>query len=159
MEKYDGKTFLVVNVVDGDTLDVGVPDGKFGRTRIRLWGVDTPETVKPNTPPQHFGLEASEFVKRTCQDETVTLRLEPRQTRDKHNRLLAYVILSDGRMLNRALIEAGYGYADLRFRHKHMTEFKRLQREAKQARRGLWKNPTNSDLPYYYRDKLKLPRR
>ncbi|MHC4596883.1 MAG: hypothetical protein ACYS19_18295, partial [Planctomycetota bacterium] len=43
-QKYHTKTFTVVNVVDGDTVDVDVPDGEYKYTRIRLWGIDTPET-------------------------------------------------------------------------------------------------------------------
>lgn len=158
-DKYDGKSFVVINVVDGDTLDIGTPDAVAGRpfTRIRLWGVDTPEVVKPETPPQHFGQQASEFTKSTCAGQTVTLELEPLKTRDKYGRLLAYVILPSGEMLNSLLIERGFGYADTRFRHSRMSLFKRLQRQAKAAGEGLWKDVRNSDLPDYHRDRLKLP--
>ena len=157
-EKYDGQTFLVVRVVDGDTLDVGVSDGQDSHTRIRLWGVDTPEVKWGNRPAQHFGEQASEFTKAQTWDELVRLKLEPsRPTRDKYGRLLAFVYLPDGRILNRVLIEEGYGYADPRFDHTRKAEFRRLQREAKEARRGLWRGVTDADLPYYYRDRLALP--
>jgi len=46
-EKYHGKTFTVSNVVDGDTIDIDVPDGEYEHTRIRLWGIDTPESKSP----------------------------------------------------------------------------------------------------------------
>ena len=157
-QKYDGKTFRVVHVVDGDTLDVAVRDGILGTpfTRIRLWGVDTPETVRPDTPPQHFGPQASAFVKSAALDANVRLELDPSRTRDKYDRLLAYVYLPDGRMLNSVLVREGCGYADPRFSHKHKAEFKRLQRQAMKARRGLWKDVRRQDLPDYYK-KLKLP--
>ena len=45
LQKYHEKIFTVVNVMDGDTIDIDIPDGKYDRTRIRLWGVDTPETA------------------------------------------------------------------------------------------------------------------
>ena len=155
-EKYDGKTFRVVHVVDGDTLDLDVPDGRHSRTRVRLWGVDTPETVRPNVPPQHFGRQASEFTKAQTLGKTVRLELEPYQnTRGDYGRLLAFVRLPDGHMLNRLLIEEGYGYADPRFEHHLKPEF-RLPRRAQDSRRGLWADVTNDDLPYYYRDKRKL---
>lgn len=156
-EKYDGKTFAVVHVVDGDTIDVDIPNGKYKTTRVRLWGVDTPETAKPDTPPQHFGREASEFTKRVCLGKKVRLKLEARKARDKYDRLLAFVYLPDGKMLNRVLIEKGYGYADPRYEHTYAAEFKRLQKAAADSRVGLWQGITNDGLPYYYRDKLKLP--
>jgi endonuclease YncB( thermonuclease family) len=154
--KYDGVAFHVVRVVDGDTIDVDMPDGKYPHTRIRLWGVDTPETVKPDTPVHHFGPEASRFTKQACYGKQVTLRLERRDLRDKYGRLLAYVILPDGRMLNRILIEEGCGYADPRFEHTHQREFRKAQDAARAAGRGLWKDVTDADLPYYYRGKLAL---
>lgn len=156
LAKYEGKTCRVVHVSDGDTLDVDIPDGSHGHTRIRLWGVDTPESVKPNTPVQHFGREASDFTKKTAMDQMVRLELNPVRTRDKYGRLLAYVYLPDGRMLNRVLVEEGYGYADPRFDHKYKTEFRHLQAQAKSARLGLWKDIKPADLPDYYRD-MKLP--
>lgn len=154
--KYDGKTFRVPHVSDGDTLDVDIPDGRHPHTRIRLWGVDTPETVKPNTPVEHFGPEASDFTKKATMGQMVRLELNPMHTRDKYDRLLAYVYLPDGRMLNRVLVEDGYGYADPRFHHKYEAEFRRLQTEAKASRRGLWRDLKPSDLPDYYKD-MKLP--
>jgi len=158
VQKYHEKFFLVVNVVDGDTLDVDVPDGRYRRTRIRLWGVDTPETVRPDTPPQHFGKEASAFTRSQTLNKRVRLVLEPyRKTRDRHGRLLAFVYLPDGRMLNRLLIEEGYAYADPRYEHHLQAEFRRLQRRARQAGKGLWKGLSKDDLPYYYRQRLKLP--
>jgi len=156
-ERYDGKSFLVVRVTDGDTLDVDVPDGKFSRTRIRLWGVDTPETKDPRKGVQHFGPQASAFTSAACEHATVTLKLAPGPTRDRYGRLLAYVILPDGNSLNAALIRDGYGYADPRYRHPLSREYRRLQDAAMRARRGLWKDVQPADLPYYYRDRLKLP--
>jgi len=156
-ERYHGKSFLVAGVVDGDTLDVEADDKGRPYTRVRFWGVDTPETRHPHKGVQHFGPEASRFTRSACTDAIVRLELLPGRTRGTHGRLLAYVILADGRMLNRELIRLGYGYADPRYDHPHKAEFARLQAEAKAARRGLWKDATNGDLPYYYRDKLALP--
>lgn len=152
-DTYDGGTFRVTHVVDGDTLDVDTPDGLTGQahTRIRLWGVDTPETVKPDTPVQHFGPEASAFTKLSCRGKQVRLELVKGNTRGKYGRLLAYVTLPDGKMLNAELIAGGFGYADPRFEHPRLVEFARLQRKAMRERRGLWKNVRPDEMPYYYR--------
>ena len=157
--KYHEKTFRVVKVVDGDTLDVDIPDGDHDSTRIRLWGVDTPETVKPDTPVQHYGPEATRFVRRAADCGSVTLRLNETRTRGKFGRLLAYVILPDGRNLNRELIATGHGYADPRFEHPLKREFKLAQNSARDARRGLWAKVTEKDLPPYLRGRIKLPDR
>ena len=63
-EKYHAKTSLVINVIDGDTIDVDIPDGSLAKTRIRLWGVDTPETKNPKTGKMYFGPEAAEFTEK-----------------------------------------------------------------------------------------------
>lgn len=149
LDRYHGKTFTCVNVVDGDTLDVDLPDGQWPRTRIRLWGVNTPETVKPGRSAEHFGPEAGEFARQLAQGQRVRLELLAHDTRGKYGRLLAYVYLPDGSMLNRRLIIEGYGYADPRFPHRDMAEFQRHMRQARQARRGLWKNIRPEQLPDY----------
>lgn len=159
---YDGATFRVVRVVDGDTLDVDTPDGHKPSTRIRLWGVDTPEVHTQDRPVDHFGREASEFAKSVAGGRYVRLELEPgRNTRGRYGRLLAFVRLPDpdGCMLNRLLIEKGYGYADPRFDHSRKAEYARVQRAAMKARRGLWKEVEESHLPRYYQGKGKLPQK
>jgi len=150
-QKYHNLSALVVRVIDGDTLDVDVPDDPYPYTRVRLWGVDTPETVKPNTPVQHFGREASQAAKDLVLSQTVRLELVSTDTRDKYGRLLAYMVLPDGRLLNAVLIEEGFGYADPRFDHPRKREFARLGQQARKAGRGLWKNATDADLPEYLR--------
>ena len=157
-EKYDGQTFTVQRVVDGDTLELATPDGREATTTVRLWGVDTPETVHPDRPPDYFGPEATGFTRRLATEKRVRLELEPHRTRGRYGRLLAYVILPDGRMLNRLLIEEGYGYADPRFPHSRRREFQRLQQQALAAGRGLWKAVRPGQLPHYY-EGLKLPKR
>jgi micrococcal nuclease len=160
-QKYDGKNFKVVHVTDGDTLDIDIPDGKWRRTRIRLWGMDTPETKKPNTPVAFFGPEASEFATKVALGKTVTIRLESgKGSRDKYGRLLAWVELPDGRLLNRVLVEQGYAYADPRFPNHLEKELRRLQAQAQKDRRGLWVHGPPSDMPEYYSSgRYKLPTR
>jgi len=155
--KYHARQFKVVRVVDGDTLDVDCPDGRYGSTRVRLLGVDTPESVKPDTPVQHFSLEAAGYLREKALHKTVTLELDPLRTRDTYRRLLAYVIGPGGENLNESIVTTGHGYADPRFEHPLSGRFARAQKEAMKARRGLWETAAEVDLPGYYRGKLKLP--
>jgi len=167
MQAYDGKVFKVTYVVDGDTLDIDAPDAVRGKkvTRIRLWGVDTPETVKPNTPIQHFGPQASAFTKKFCLGNGKLVRLtlvKNRDTRCKYGRLLAYVISEkedgSGACLNAELIGQGYGYHDPRYSHPLRDEFAKLQDKAHAARAGLWAEAKSSDMPYYLDRKFKSGR-
>jgi micrococcal nuclease len=151
-QKYSGQAAMVVRTVDGDTLDVDIPDDPHQHTRIRLWGVDTPETVRPNAPIDHFGPEASRRTGELSLHRTVRLELVPADTRDKHGRLLAYVFLPDGRLLNALLVEEGFGYADPRFDHPRKREFARLHDQARRQGRGLWKDVRPTDLPGYLRN-------
>ena len=79
-------TRTVERVVDGDTLVLD------GGERVRLIGVDTPETVHPSKPVEAFGKEASAFTRRTAEGRSVRLEYEPRTARtDRYGRTLAYV--------------------------------------------------------------------
>ncbi len=154
-ELYHGRRFTVVHVVDGDTFDVDHPDAVRGEpaTRVRLLGVDTPETKRRNTPVQHFGPEATEFTRRRVDGRVVRLELAgDGRTRGDYKRLLAYAFTEDGRMLNLALVREGYAYADPRWEHPRRLEFRQAMAAARTERRGLWAEATEADLPYYLRD-------
>jgi micrococcal nuclease len=130
----------VDRVVDGDTF-IAVLAGR--RERIRVIGVDTPETVDPNRPVQPYGKEASNFAKQMLSGRTVRLvgDVEPR---DKFGRLLAYVWLPDGTFWNALL--AAEGYAQLITIPPDVTYaalFRRLVEEARSANRGLWAGRTS----------------
>jgi micrococcal nuclease len=96
-------TVQVASVVDGDTLEV-TWGGR--RERVRLLGVDTPETVDPNRPVGCYGPEAAAFTHRRLQGRTVRLLFD-RQRRDRFGRLLAYLEV-DGRRFNDELLAGGY---------------------------------------------------
>ncbi|HET8639706.1 MAG TPA: thermonuclease family protein [Solirubrobacterales bacterium] len=95
-------TAYVVRVIDGDTIEVRI-GGR--REDVRLIGVDTPETVKPGTPVQCFGPQASHFTHRLLEGKWVRL-LFGVERRDIYGRLLAYVHLKR-RFVNALLIERG----------------------------------------------------
>jgi micrococcal nuclease len=97
---------VVELVVDGDTIDVTIGDGT---ERVRLIGIDTPETKKPDTPVECFGLEATAFTQSLLAPGTA-LRLERDVVgRDDYGRVLAYAYrASDGIFVNYEIIRQGY---------------------------------------------------
>jgi micrococcal nuclease len=146
--KYHNKRAEVVNVVDGDTLDIDIPDGKWDHTRIRLLGVDTPETVHPKKGVMYYGPEASERASELAEGREVRVVIDHiSKSRDHYGRLVAYVVLPGGEMLNEKLVREGYGYADPRFPHSRREEFAEFQRDAREAERGLWEGISEKELP------------
>ncbi len=139
--------YEVTSYVDGDTFKVNMN----GTTEtIRLIGVDTPETKKPNTPVQCYGPEASTFTKKTLQTAGNSVRLEadPKDdNRDQYGRLLRYAYLPDGSLLEQQIIESGYGFAYTLFPFSKKQDFETYQATAQAAYRGLWTfcTPTLSD--------------
>jgi micrococcal nuclease len=154
ISKYHGRQFAVAKVVDGDTLDIDIPDASasggqaYSHTRIRLWGIDTPETKDPRTGPMYFGKEASDFATKLALGKQVTIYLEKeKNSRDKYHRLLAYIQLPDGTFLNEILLSEGYAYADLRFKHGLYNKYKQLESVARSQKKGLWANVTPEQMP------------
>jgi len=147
LEKYHKKTFTVVKVVDGDTIDIDIPDGQYEHTRIRLWGIDTPETKSEEFGVMYFGPEAAGFTTELTRRKNVTVYLEEHRTRGKYGRLLAYVQLSDGSFLNEVLVSEGYAYADLRFRHSFYHKYEGLEASARRQKKGLWEKVIRKQLP------------
>jgi micrococcal nuclease len=133
------ETAAVVRVVDGDTL---VIDRGNGAERVRLVGVDTPETVAPNAPVECFGPEASAYLTDLLSGATVRLDQDPSQgDTDRYGRLLRYVwVPTDDGAWNsvEALLLSG-GFAEpYRDSHSRKAGFDVLGAEAQTAGRGLW---------------------
>ena len=122
---------FVERVVDGDTIIVE------GVGRVRLIGVDTPETVHPNRPVELFGRAATAYLKGLLEGRKVRLEYDQEQT-DRYGRTLAYVYLEDGTFANSEIIRQGYGHAYTRFPFRHMERFRELEQDARDSRRGLW---------------------
>lgn len=125
----------VTNVVDGDTIDVHLENGKKERVRFIL--IDTPETKHPNKPVQPFGPEASKFTNEALLNKDVELELDV-QERDRYGRLLAYVYI-DGQMINETLLKKGLArVAIFPPNTKYVDQFEKLQNKAKQKGIGIW---------------------
>lgn len=132
----------VLRVVDGDTIHVLMA----GRdTTVRLLGINTPETVKPNSPVECFGPEASAFAKNTLEGQRLTLEFDDSQGRlDKYGRTLAYVWLPVATggldLFNRDLVAQGYAYQRQYGINPvaWQSELIQAQQHAQTAGSGLW---------------------
>lgn len=145
---FHQKTFTVIKVVDGDTLDFDNPDDRLEPQRLRLLGIDTPETKKPGSPVMHFGPEATEETKKMCLNKDVVILIDSiSKTRDRYGRLLGYVLLDDDVILNEYLVEKGFAYADLRFNHSYYKKYKSLAEKCEKKKIGLWKDLTEDQKP------------
>jgi micrococcal nuclease len=126
----------VLRVVDGDTIQVRLDGGAV--ERVRYIGIDTPESVKPNTPVQCYAEKASHYNASLVDGRAVTLRLDAEQ-RDRYGRLLAYVYTARA-FVNRVLVARGYARTlTIPPNVAHADEFARLARRARQDDVGLWR--------------------
>src|SRR5262249_34757524 len=98
----------------------------------------TPETVKPDTPVEPWGLEASDFTKQFLAGGSARLQFD-RERVDDYGRMLAYVWVGD-KMLNEELLRAGLAHYESYFRYSQTMKrrFAKAEAEAKAAHRGLW---------------------
>lgn len=139
IEKQPG-LYPITRFVDGDTITV---DMNGTKETIRMIGVDTPETHKPNTPVQCYGPEASAYTKGLIGNKSVRLQADPtNQNRDRYGRLLRYVYLPDGRLVQKEIIANGYGFAYTLFPFTKKDEFVRTEASAQQSTKGIWANCT-----------------
>src|ERR1700712_23026 len=137
-------TATVLKIVDGDTIDIR--DDDRGRLRVRILGIDTPETKKPDYTVGCWGPEATQFAVTTMLGQRVALQTEPTQDRtDRYGRPLAYLVRGDGWDYAVESVRAGaaksFVYDDnpvLRYDAIEAAEV-----EARSALRGLWGPPCN----------------
>jgi micrococcal nuclease len=130
----------VIRVVDGDTILVRI-DGQD--ERVRYIGVDTPETVRPNSPVECFGAEASRENRRLVEGRTIYLEKDISE-RDRFGRLLRYVYVDNPTTGERLFVNLELvrnGFANVityppDVRHEH--DFRAAEREAREEGRGLW---------------------
>lgn len=124
----------VERVVDGDTVILSA-----GLGSSRIVGVDTPETVKPDTPVQCFGPQASAFSKEVLGAAGKVRYRVAREPIDSYGRSLVYLWLPDGRFFNAMLVRRGYART-LPFppNTRYAPLFQRLAEEAARSGRGLW---------------------
>jgi len=145
--------YPVVRVVDGDTFIASI-NGED--VRIRLIGVDTPESVHPNKDVEYFGIEASDFLKDLLEGEEVFFKYDQSNSatnhKDRYDRMLAYAYrASDSLFINAEIIKCGYGHAYTSFPFIYLEEFLKYERDARLQKRGLWQD---ADSPVLSADSL-----
>jgi micrococcal nuclease len=139
-------TAVVVKVVDGDTVDVR--DDNRGRLRIRVLGIDTPETKKPGYTVGCWGPEATQFAKDSLVDQRVAIVYDPTQEmHDRFGRTLAYLVRGDGWNYSVEAARAGVAHAYIYggVPVEKYPEIAAAERDARSAGRGLWGPPCNGD--------------
>lgn len=140
VEQNQPGLYTVTRFSDGDTISVDM-NGK--KEKVRFIGVDTPETHKPNAPVQCYGPAASAFTKTIIGKNKVRLEADPLSTnRDRYDRLLRYVYLPDGTLVNERLIRDGYGFYYPYFPFKKSGQFEIAQNKARSETKGVWGNCT-----------------
>jgi endonuclease YncB( thermonuclease family) len=134
--------YRVVKVIDGDTIKVYI--GEKIET-VRLIGMDTPEISNPHSSREdYFGPEAAQYAKQLLENQLVYLIPDPMQSdRDKYDRLLRYVFLEDGTLINAKLVAEGYAYNYMYEPFQFMKQFDYLEKQAKEKQLGLWSSKKN----------------
>lgn len=137
--RQDGSIRVKVkSVVDGDTLRVVYKGEEY---KVRLLCIDTPETVKAGVDEQPYGKQATEKLKEMVLDKEVTLVFE-KDTHDRYDRLLAYVMLDNGTCVNAYLVENGLARVEIvRPNTVHKSYFNELQDKAISEKKGFWSLP------------------
>jgi endonuclease YncB( thermonuclease family) len=128
--------FRVVRVVDGDTVDL---ETNSKVERVRLIGVDTPESVHPDKPVEFYAKEASLFARNLLEGESVYIR-EGTQKTDKYGRRLAYLFrVPDGLFVNLEIVRQGYGHVfQVKEPIEHLELFLHYERLASSSKKGVW---------------------
>lgn len=131
----------VMRVVDGDTVDVRL-DGRV--ERVRLIGINTPESVDPRRPVECFGVEAAANAHAMLDGQVALLEADPSQgDRDPNGRLLRYLWLADGRLVNLEQIAQGYAFEyTYAAPYRYQDQFRAAERAARAAEAGLWSPAT-----------------
>lgn len=141
--RYHEQRFEVLRVIDGDTIVLRTPDGDRATTVVRLWAVDTPELdhdPAPHQPPDHEpgALAAAAYTRSLVEGRAVTLRLQRHRIRGGFGRVLAYVVLPDGRVLNELLIAQGHTEHEDRWSHDAIDTYEQIENRARDAGVGRW---------------------
>lgn len=137
-QQVSSKWLEISKFVDGDTF--WVMDHKGNSEKIRLIGIDAPEARRTGRKDiGHYGKEASAYIERLLLGKKIRLEFDISKY-DRYKRTLAYVYLEDGTFLNAHLVAQGYATVmTVPPNVKHAELFIRLQREAREKKRGLWK--------------------
>ncbi len=134
-------TYPVIKVIDGDTIDVLIDNQK---ARVRLLGINSPESVDPRRPVECFGKESKKFLESIISGQVVELVTDPEKPNtDEYGRLLRYVYLGN-QFVNQTLIDEGYAYEYTYHNEDYLfqDDFKQSEQTARSEEKGLWSPAT-----------------
>lgn len=137
IQQNDG--YKVIGIKDGDTFVILI-DGK--EQIVRFAHIDCPEKKQP------FGIKAKQFVSDLCFGTNVTLIINPKNKFDRNKRLIAEIILENGKNLNQELVKNGLAWHLKKYSNNQ--EYAQLEIEAKKNHIGLWSEP-NPVAPWEWR--------
>lgn len=136
--ELSGREAVVERVIDGDTLVLDLVDARTSKPmRVRLWGIDAPELARDGAPAEPFAIEARDALASMVEGKTVAIVLEPDETRDRYDRVLAHIIVNDDSAAAK-LVERGLVESVERWRHRDTDRFEALELSARRAKRGIW---------------------
>lgn len=133
----DGDTFKIIP----DKLIIGAKTNIKGEVSIRLYGVDAPETKKPQWPAQPYSESAKDYLARLVEGKTIICEMKDL---DRYQRAVC-IVMVNGKNVNLEMVRAGYAWAYTKYLDRpYASEYIGIEEEARQARKGLWKesNPT-----------------
>ncbi len=134
-------------VVDGDTIEVAF--SSTDKYKVRMIGINSPESVDPRKPVECFGKEASEHLKQLLNVKYIRLSTDPSQMgEDKYGRWLRYVYLEDGTDVNLQMIKDGYAYEyTYDSAYTHQAAYRAAEKVAQENKIGLWSPETCNGKP------------
>jgi len=137
-QKVSDDFATVIKVVDGDTVVLSIN----GSTEtVRLIGVNTPETVHPTKPVECFGPQASAFMHSVLKPKTKVQLRRDVEARDRYQRLLVYLYMTDGTFINQELLRLGFARTmSIQPNTAFASKFAAVQTQANKNRIGLWLN-------------------
>jgi len=123
----------ITRIVDGDTVVANINGTS---EKIRIIGINTPESVDPRRPVECFGKEASFQAEKLLLNKQVIL--ENYSERDTHGRVLSYIQLPDGTDFGLEMIESGYAYSFKSYSHDRLAFYNTVEKDARANEVGLW---------------------
>ena len=134
----DDSKHKVLSVIDGDTITIGTTAGSL---KVRIIGIDTPETVHPSKPVEFGGPEASNRAKELLEGQTVVIHYDPDPEHGKwgkYKRLLAYIDLPDGRDFGLVMIQEGFARAYPKYPFSRQESYLKAEEIAKHNKTNIW---------------------
>ena len=151
IEKHDRTSVELVRVIDGDTIMI---HNGTEKQRVRLIGIDTPESVKPGVEIEPYSLEAKAFLEELLLHHSIQIEYDPfLKKTDKYGRELCYVFV-DNMLVQEEMLRSGL--AKIRYttgKEKYLLQMEKAQNEAKKNRKNLWQDkmePKKSTAPFFF---------